>query len=73
MKKSDNVLMESLSIELYGRKYEWRKLCKKGVNTAIDGKRARLKLTPGQAKQYMELKIKAKQERAKKEEDSANK
>lgn len=63
MKRSENTLMESLSTELYGKKYEWRKLKTKGVDTVIDGKRARLKLTTDQAKQYMVLKLKARQEK----------
>jgi hypothetical protein len=74
MKKEDNKVMESLSNALFGKKYEWRKLTKRGVMViAQDGEKKYLRrhpLTVQQAKDYMLQKLKA---RAKAAEDAKTK
>lgn len=75
MKKEDNKLMESLSTACFGegKKYEWRKLTKRGVVVVQqNGERQELRripLTKNQAKDFMIKKIKARQERLKQKEE----
>lgn len=56
--KSVNKEMEELSLKVFGKKYEWRKLTKRGIT--FQGRR--MPLTLEGAKQYMETTLKMREE-----------
>lgn len=57
MKREDNLEMEELSVKVFGKKYEWKKLTKRGLVIGRDKealyKVRRTPLSNEQAKQYM--------------------
>lgn len=56
MKRSDNKELEDLSFVCFGKKYEWKKLTKKGLVIGHDKESGHLRRTPlttQQAKDYM--------------------
>jgi hypothetical protein len=53
--KSRNKELENLSLKVFGKRYEWRKLTKRGLNM---GGGRRMPLTLDGAKHYMETTLK---------------
>lgn len=56
MKREENEELEGLSLECFGKKYEWKKLTKKGLVIGHDKESGHLRRTPltvQQAKDYM--------------------
>lgn len=69
MTREENTELETLSLECFGKKYEWRKLTRRGLVIGHDkesGHIRRVPLSPQQAKDYMvktlEMRKKAQEE-----------